>query len=149
LRTALPIAVLLVIFVLSYGYWHVQSHGWLYISLYDISKKDHGGRILNSEVVLFDSAGNVLTHGKSDDRYGVVYLSHREVGLCVEEERQAPFSKEARQAWRDCFEKQSRWLVKWVRGVKFVALKFDRCQLEKIPVSVSESMGDWCLWWIP
>ena len=99
--------------------------------------------------MLMDSGGNVLAEGKSDSRHGVVYLSHPEVGFCVEEESRAFISKENRKKWYDCYEKQSKWLMGWVKSVKYMELAFDKCHLKKIPVSVSESKGDWWLWWVP
>lgn len=146
----LLLITLLLILILSYGYWHVSTYGWLNISLYDISDKNRKyQQIRSAEILLLDSGGNVLAEGKSDSRHGVVHLSHPEVGFCVEAESQAPFSKDARQNWYDCYEKQSKWLIKWVRSVKYMDLEFDECFLKKIPVSVSESKNDWWLWWVP
>jgi len=146
----LVLMTLLFILILGYGYWHVSTFGWLYISLYDISDTNRKYQLIrDAKIVILDSNGNMLAEGKSDSRHGVVYLSHPEVGYCVEEESLASFSKDNRQNWYDCHEKQSKWIVKWVRNIKYMDLEFDQCFLKKIPVSVSESKGDWWLWWIP
>ncbi len=146
------VALLILLFglLLGYGYWHVSTYGWLYISLYDISGKNRKfTQIKDAKILLLNSDGDVLAEGKSDSRHGVVYLSHPEVGFCIEEESQAPFFKEDRQKWYDCYEKQSKWFVEWVRSVKYMDLEFNKCLLKKIPVSISESKDDWWLWWIP
>lgn len=36
-----------------------------------------------------------------------------------------------------------------VRDVNTIDLKFGNCQLERIPVKIKESKGDWWLWWVP
>ena len=136
--------------ILGYGYWRVKTHGWLYISLYDTyGTANKYQQIRGAKIWLMDSGGNVLAEGKSDSLHGVVYLSHPEVGFCVEEESRALFSKEDRKSWYDCYEKQSKWIMGWVRSVKYMDLEFDKCLLEKIPISISESKGDWWLWWVP
>ena len=140
----------LIILVLSYGYWRVSTYGWLYLSVRDFSGSGHNYQpIKDAKVILLGSDGNELAEGKSDRRHGVVYLSHPEVGFCVEEESLAPFSKGARQDWYDCYEKQAKWVVKWAGKIQYVDLEFNECQLKKIPVTVSESKNDWWLWWVP
>jgi hypothetical protein len=149
MRTMIGIFVLIAALILGYGYWQVSSHGWLYVSLYDMSRKDDYGRIKNARMVFVDSEGKVLAQGKSDDRYGVVHVAHPEEGYCTEREQNAPFSREARQAWQKCFDRQSTWLMDWVRDVRYVELKFGDCRLDRIPVQVGENKGDWWLWWVP
>lgn len=149
MHKAIVITALLAGLILGYGYWHVSSHGWLYVSLYDVSQKDRYGSIKNAELVFRSSDGTVLAQGQTDDRYGVVHVSHSEEGYCTERAQNAPFSKEARQAWQECFEKQSAWLMDWIRDVRSVDLRFGDCRLDGIPVQVRESKGDWWLWWVP
>jgi hypothetical protein len=146
----LALIVLFFILIFGYGYWHVSSYGWLYISLYDMAEKDRKyEQIKKAKILLLDYNGNVLARGKSDSRNGVVYLSHPEVGFCVEEESKAPFSKKDRQNWYDCYEKQAKWCIDWARNVKYIDLAFDKCIMKRIPVTVSESKDDWWLWWVP
>jgi len=148
-RAVLLGVLLLVTFILAYGYWHVFAHGWLYVSVRDVSNKANNGRVFNAEILLLDSEKALLAEGKTDDRYGVVYISHPEAGYCVEHERQASFAKEAREAWHDCFAKFSRWLVEWVTNVRYMDLSFGKCNLKQIPVQVAQSKGNWWLWWVP
>jgi hypothetical protein len=149
-KKILFVITILICFIMGYGYWHVSTYGWLHISIRDTSGQEQKYKLIkNAEIVLRDLNGNVLAEGKSDNQIGVVYLFHPEFGSCVEVEKQAPFSKEARQEWYVCYEKKAKWIVKWARNVKFMNIKFDNCFLKKIPVSVSESKDDWWLWWIP
>ncbi len=146
----IALTILLVIAILGYGYWRVSSYGWFYISIYDISDNDKKYQnIKDAKIQLLGSEGNVLAEGRSDSRHGVVYLSHPEVGFCVEEQSRVPYSKDNRQEWYDCYEMQSKWIVGWAGDVKYMDLEFDKCLLMKIPVTVSESKGDWTLWWVP
>jgi hypothetical protein len=149
-RKILVLTAFLLVLIPGYGYWRASTYGWLYISLYDISNNDRKyTQIKDAKILFLNSQGNILAEGKSDSRHGVVYFSHPEVGFCVEEEARAPFSREDRQKWYDCYEKQSKWFIEWARSVYYMDLEFDNCRLKNIPVSVSESKDDWWLWWIP
>ena len=144
------IAATLTILLMAYGFWRVSTYGWLYLSIQDVSGQEKKYQLIkDAKIMLLDSNGNVLAEGKSDSRHGVVYLYHSEAGFCVEEESRASFSKDDRQDWYNCYEKQAKWVVEWVRKVKYVDLEFDNCHLKRVPVSVSESKNDWWLWWVP
>ena len=144
------ILVSICLLLLSYGYWHVSTHGWLYISLNRIVTEGRKyENIKNATVSLFDLKGRLLVNGRSDDKFGVVYLAHPEVGYCVEDVSKRSHTNETTQAWRDCYQKQSTWLFEWVRKVEYMDLEFKGCSLKKLPVTVSESKDDWWLWWVP
>lgn len=118
----------------GYGYWRVSTFGWLYLSLHDVSVQEGKYQLIkDAKIMLLDSDGNVLAKGKSDSRHGVTYLSHPEVGFCVEEESRAPFSEVVRQKLYDCYEKQAKWVVEWARNIKYVDLKCDICHWKKNP----------------
>jgi len=105
--------------------------------------------IRSAKIQFLDNDGVTLAEGKSDNRHGTVYVYHPEVGYCVEEESKTPYSSKDRHMWYDCYDKQSKWIINWIRNVKYVDVEFETCVLKKIPVSVSESKGDWWLWWVP
>jgi len=150
LKSIPAITAILAILVMVYGYWHVSAFGWLYISVRDVSdQKQKHQLIKDAKIMLLGSDGNVLAEGKSDSRHGVIYLNHPEVGFCIEEEARATFTKDDRQDWYDCYEKQAKWVVEWARKVKYIELEFDKCYLKRVPVLVSESKDDWWLWWVP
>ena len=59
-------ALLLIVVVLSYGYWRVISYGWFYISLYEVTEK--GKRyhtIKDANIKLLDKSGKLLAEGGS------------------------------------------------------------------------------------
>ena len=135
--------------IFAYGYWHVSSHGSLYVSVLDISDRKHPRSIPDAEVRVLDSAGNELAQARAEGPYGVVHLSQPAAYSCQEVEKQAAFSPQAREEWDLCFERQSRWLMTWVREAKYVDLKSGTCRLQKIPISVSEYGDSWWTWWVP
>lgn len=135
--------------VLGYGYWHVVTHGTLYIFLYDVAAVDQSGRLFPAEIRFVDASGVVLAKGRTDDRYGVVSIAHPEVGYCQNQEQLAPVSHNDRTAWPECFARQSRWLMTWVRKVHALDLTFGNCRLTPIPARIMESNDDWWLWWVP
>jgi len=79
----------------------------------------------------------------------VVYITEPAVYACHGIEQRATTSAQARDAWRVCFEGQSRWLPTWIRRVTAVNLRTGSCSIDRMPVSVSEYPDDWWLWWIP
>lgn len=138
------------LFLLSYGYWHASTHGWLYISLNKVATKGRKfENINNATLAFFDSNGQLLAKGKSDDKTGVVYLAHPEVGYCVDDISKRSLAGESKQTWLDCYQKQSTWLMNWVRKVASMHLEFNDCSLKNLPVTVSESKNYWWLWWVP
>jgi len=148
MKKIISLFLTIIILLLAYGYWHVSTHGWLHLSIRDVSEKQYN-LVKDVRIALRDSEGMLLAEGRSDSKYGVVYLNHPETGYCVEEEARAVFSSDARQAWYDCYEKQATWVVKWIRNVTSVDIEFDGCRLTRVPVSLAESKDDWWLWWVP
>ena len=140
---------LVIIGVLAYGYWHVSSHGSLYVGVLDISDRSRTRPVSDAELRFLNSAWQELAQAKAEESSGTIYLSQPASYSCHEIEKQAPFSPEARKQWSLCFEGQSRWLMLWVRDVKYVDLKSDSCRLQRIPVSVSETIEPWWIWWVP
>ena len=102
-----------------------------------------------AEVLFLDSEGRVLANGISDAQYNYVHLIHPEVGDCHQIEQLAPFSRQARGNWQDCFEQQSTWIAQWASQVRQVEVRFQECQWRDIPVTVSNGNSEWFLWWIP
>lgn len=135
--------------VLAYGYYHAATHGSLYVSLVDASQRQHYETIRDAELSFLDSQGNILARAKSDAQYGVVRLIHPQVGDCIAEERGAASSTAGSTKWQECFETQSTWMVTWIGQTRYLDIKFDRCDLKRVPVTVRESNDDWWLWWVP
>jgi hypothetical protein len=143
------LALLFSAIVLGYGYWHAKTHGALNVSIYDLSHKQTFALLKDTAVVLKDEGGTVLATGKSDSRYGTVYLSHPETGSCYDAERKATGSKEGMNNWQRCFRQQSTWLMEWVRQARFVDIQLKDCRLGNIPVSIKEYSDAWWMWWVP
>ncbi len=135
--------------ILGYGYWHAQTHGVLNVSIYDFSDEQAFVLLKEAEIVLMDKHGSKLAAGKSDSRFGTVYLSHPETGSCYEAEHQATRSNEGLNTWQICFRQHSAWIMQWVRQVRFVEIIVKDCSLEKIPISIEERSADWWMWWVP
>ena len=149
---AMRIVLLIFIFisiVLGYGYWHANTHGTLNISMYDASDEKKFVLLKDTDIVLRDDAGKVLAMGRSESRYGTVYLSHPVTGSCYEAEHNATRSNEGLNTWQICFRKHSTWLMEWVRLVRFVDVQVRDCTLENIPVLIEEYDADWWMWWVP
>ena len=138
----------IVLLVLGYGYWQASTHAHLSLYLYDVSAKEREGRVLDAQLHFFDETGQLLAEGKTDGRLGILSLHHPTMGYCDEVERQAPFSTDAQQRWRQCFEGQTHWQSSWVPRVQVVSLRVGSCELTRLPVALT-FYEDWWLWWLP
>ena len=132
--------------MLGWGFWHVSSHADVYVSLYDVALKTdrqlHGSLIV-ADVEFKDANDVMLAKARADTPLGVVSMMHPTVGDCRREER------EGGEAWRACYDAQSRWFITWVRHVRSARVSFGACTIEKVPVELEESRDAWWLWWIP
>jgi len=150
-RFALLVAVLGVV-ALGWGYWHTLTHATVNVALHDVALKTDRqayGQIKNAEIVLLDADGAALAQGRASEPYGTVWFKHPQVGDCSRFESQATVADAAPQAWTDCFEAQSTWFAQWMHQTRYASLKFGPCRIEKIPVQIYSSAGDWWLWWVP
>jgi len=150
LRKTLLIVAIIGCIILGYGYWHSSTHASFHIRLnIKNAAQEKPKTIPNAEISFLDSEGRVLAMGISDEQYNYVHLLHPEVGDCHEIEKSAPYSKEARKSWQECFEHLSTWIPKWASKVRKVDLKTQNCVWQNIPVSVSKYNSEWFLWWVP
>ena len=118
----------------------------MYVSLHDVALKTDRqlyGYLKTADVRFDDANGKVLAFARADEPLGVVSLIHPEVGDCRREERQGG------DAWRACYETQSRWLITWARDARRAWIRFGACAIENVPVYVEESRARWWLWWVP
>jgi hypothetical protein len=146
----LPIIAVIIGCILGYGYWHSATHSSFHIDLY-FKNPETGKRepLPDTEVLFLDAAGPPLAEGRSDDQYSYVHLIHPVVGDCHDVESAATTSQEGRTAWQECFAELSTWTSEWADQVRQVDIKSPVCQIEKIPVTVSEYNSEWYLWWVP
>ena len=138
--------------VLGWGYWHRVTHATLNLSLHDVSLKTDRlayGQVMSAEILFMNAAGAILAEGAILEPYGVLSFSHPEVGDCSRYEREASASVEARRQWQSCFEATSRWLATWVRNVRYVTVKMNKCRIEKLPALPEEYGDSWWIWWVP
>jgi hypothetical protein len=135
--------------VLSYGYYHAATHGWLHINLMDTSLKPYGENSRNAKIRLLDGNGHALADAASDNKFGVVRLVHPEAGDCSAEESSASSSSAVQEQWQKCSATLSTWLVEWASRIRFADIKFASCDLKRVPVTVHQSREDWWLWCAP
>jgi len=132
--------------VFAYGYWHTVTHAVFQVNLQDSS----GRQVANpdSGLTFLDERSRVLAQSATDSSGGVFYLSGE--FSCREIEKRAPFEVGGHEAYSRCFERQSRWVSKWVADVTYVDVRIGGCRWKKVPVIISrQSSGpsDWWLLW--
>jgi hypothetical protein len=152
LRTLGFLFLLFALVVLGWGYWHMATHATLNLSLHDVSLKTDRlayGQVMSAEIVFMNAAGALLAEGAIREPYGVLSISHPEVGDCTRYEREASTGIEARRKWQSCFEAMSRWQATWVGKVRFVTVTMNKCRIEKLPALPEEYGDSWWIWWLP
>jgi hypothetical protein len=114
--------------------------------LYDVSVRSDRqlyGSLLEADVVFKNAAGTALATARADKPLGTISMVHPTVGDCRREERQGG------EAWSECFETRSRWLMTWVPHVRSARVRLGSCTIEKVPVVPEKSRDHWWLWWVP
>jgi len=149
IRIAAGVLLFVVIAVLGYGYRFGATHGSLYISVMDVSDREHPEDVRPVQLSFLGSQGEVLAQAAGTKESIAIFISSPPTYSCREVEQRAPFSVAANEEWSRCFEQQSRWLPTWVRRAKAVDLRSNSCTIDRIPVSVSEHPDTWWLWWVP
>ncbi len=149
MRLLLITAVIIVI-ILTFGYWHSTTHASFYVSLNVEGEADYRTVFAPEVKIQFvDSKGRVLANGVRDQQYNFVRLIHPTYGDCHEVEKMAAFSIEARSSWQECFEHQSTWIASWIRDVDKVNVTYANCLIQNRQIIVSQSDSDWYFWWVP
>jgi hypothetical protein len=146
------LSVLLAIVVLGWGYWHSKTHATLNVSLHDVSPNTDRvsyDQVVNADIVFMDTNGVVLAAGRIREPYGLLSLSHPEVGDCSRFEREANSNADTRKSWQICFEATSRWLATWVREVRYATVLMNNCRIERVPILPEEYRDSWWIWWVP
>ena len=130
----------------AWGRWQVSSRAYVHVSLHDVALKterQRWGDVLAADLVFRDAAGKALARARADPPYGTVSMLHPDVGDCRTEERRGG------DAWRRCFDAQTRWVMMWADDVRDVSVSAGRCTIARVPVVVDEHKGAWWLWWVP
>jgi hypothetical protein len=141
MRVAAVIVIGLVAGVLGYGWWHSSTHANFNVSLRDVAAKDIYGTVKGAELAFLDEAGKLLAAGKTDGKYGVVWVAHPAAGYCGPDL--------AHKAYAECFRTHSEWLLTWVPRARKFNFVSGACRIERAPVYFSASRDSMWTWWIP
>jgi len=142
MRAVIAILIGLVAGVLGYGYWHTSTHATIHVTLSDAAApKETYGRVSSVQLAFLDAAGKVLATGKTDEKYGVVWVTHPVAGYCGPDLAPA--------AYRVCFDAHAVWLLTWVPHVRLVSVAVGNCRLERVPLRFSAYRDSMWTWWIP
>ena len=127
--------------VLGYGWWHSATHATFHVTLRDAAAKEKFGFVKGAQLAFLDEAGKVLAAGKTDGKYGVVWVTHPTAGYCGPDLAQP--------AYRDCFRAHAEWLLTWVPRARSISIVAGSCRIERAPIYFSASRDSMWTWWIP
>ena len=148
----LAISALVIAAALGWGYWHAVTHASLNVSIHDVALKtdrQRYGHVTDAEIIFLDDAGNELARGGVHPPIGVFAIRHPQAGDCREYEIWTGSDAQAREAWRQCFQTISRWLVMWVEAAHRATVTVGSCRIADVPVSLQVYRDGWWLWWAP
>jgi hypothetical protein len=129
--------------VLMYGYRFETTHGSLSVIVDDVSDREHPRPLVPVQLSFLDKDGNVLATASSAPPDGVIYLVSPAEYSCHKIELRAGTSPEARREWAACFDRESRWPPTWITRVQSVNLRNSGCEVDALPMSVSEYRDAW------
>ena len=127
--------------VLGYGRWHTSRHATLHVSIRDAAEPRKFEHLKGAQLAFLDEDGRVLARGKTDEKFGVVWVSHPTAGYCGPDLAQA--------AYAECFRVHTTWLLTWVRAARHISVATPRCHIERAPIHFSENRDSMWTWWIP
>jgi hypothetical protein len=149
MRSVAGLLIVVAIGVLAYGYWFGATHGSLYVTVMDVTDREHPVEAKTVQLLFRDGNDRVLAEAAGSEPAGAIFVSSPAEYACHDEEQRAVTSDESRQGWAKCFERQSTWLPSWVRQVKSTDVLMSSCTIQRMPVSLSEHPDTWWLWWVP
>ena len=145
----IAIGAVLIAAVFAYGYWRTVTHAVLYVEVSETS-----GRAVShpdAEVTFIDGGGRVLAQYTTDDMSATsFFISTPAAHSCRAIEKRASFEVGGHEAYRQCFNRQSRWIMGWIRDVSSVDVRVGECRWKSRPVAVTEEEtgpSDWWLLW--
>ena len=141
MRVAVLLLLGLVAGVLGYGWWHAAHHATFHLTLRDVAEPRKFEQLKGAQLEFLDEAGRVLARGKTDEKFGVAWVSHPTAGYCGPDLAQP--------AYAACFRAQSTWLLTWVRQVRQINVATPRCRIERAPVYFTGNRDSLWTWWIP
>jgi len=145
LKKALLAVAVLAAAVLGYGGWRAHRHAdvWLQVN-------DHAGRtprqlwsnVTEGRIAFRDAAGRTIAEALLEPPRGLP----RWVGLpgqAVHCETQL-----GPDAWRSCFDAQSRWMARWAPAAHDARVTVAGCTVDPVAVRRRDD-SDWWFWWVP
>jgi hypothetical protein len=143
-RAAVVLAALAVA-VLGWGAWRANTHASVWLDV-----NDHAGRTPNrlwfrvteGRVAFRDPSGRLLAEAALEPPQGLPRWTGPE-GEAVDCRPQLDTD-----AWRICFERQSRWTARWAPRAHDARVTVGGCIVDRVPVQ-RRSSTDWWLWWVP
>ena len=127
--------------VLGYGWWHSSRHATASVTLRDTAEPGKFEQLKGAQLAFLDEDGRVLARGKTDEKFGVVWVSHPTAGYCGPDLTQP--------AYAECFRAHAPWLLTWIRAARYVSIATLRCRIERVPIYFSENRDSMWTWWIP
>ena len=140
---------LVIVVTLARGYVFVKSHGSLGVYATDVSDTTHRSRLVPLAVTFVDASGATLARMTADTATGVLYVTEPAEYACRAVEVGAATDAGARRDWTRCFDRESRWLMTWVRHAQFIDIDAPPCALRRVTPRISETTDAWWLWWLP
>ena len=141
--------LLAVIVTLARGYAFVKAHGSLSAYATDVSDTIRRSRVVPLALTFLDSSGATRARMTADSATGVLFITEPVQYACHAVEVGAATDASARREWTRCFDRESRWLMTWVRRARFIDIDAPPCSLRRLPLRISESADPWWLWWVP
>jgi hypothetical protein len=132
--------------VLGWGAWQAHTHASVMLAVHDHAARDRNRLWVDATqgtVELRDAQGGVLAQAVLTPPHGLpTWTGPAGAVDCRAQERAGG------DAWRRCWEAQSRWVARWAPRAATAQVRVEDCSLESVPIE-QRRYTDWWLWWVP
>jgi hypothetical protein len=137
----------LVAAALGYGWWQAHTHADVWLQVKNHAARAPGqlwANAVDARVVMRDASGGALAEATLEAPQGLPRWTgpHGAAIDCGAAQAQGG------RAWRDCWERQARWMAQWAPRAHSARVTLGRCIVDPVPVT-RKLYTDWWFWWVP
>jgi hypothetical protein len=138
----------------AWAAWHALTHATLHIGLHDYGLATT--QLLYDtprgvSLEFLDANGRVLARARTVLPYNYVTAVHPDpaVSDCTQHEAKGVGGAPDPAGYAGCFKRLSQWLSEWTSSVRGARVATATCDIARIPASVTSSLDELWLWWVP
>jgi len=134
--------VTIILLLIIGGYIYTLFHGYINITLRDVSKKGIDQSVRNATILFHDNTGKIIGSGNTDEKYGAVYIHYPDFGPCDD-------NVPEKDKWVACSRERAKWSTHFAKKISSISVETAHCRIEKIPVDITIVRNEAFTYWMP